>query len=99
MRPFALSAAYPVQAARLRFFAGEPPAPRTQVAGNDITFRYLLPSSFLKQTLDIHVRVEEFQIVEALTDADELHWQIELALDAEDGAALGRTVEFGQDNA
>src|SRR4051794_11025027 len=53
----------------------------------------------LEQGLDVGVGVERLQVVELLADADELDRQIQLLLDAEDGPALGRAVQFGQDNA
>src|SRR5262249_40591636 len=52
-----------------------------------------------EQRLDVLLRIERLQILELLADADELHRQIELALDAEDGAALGGAVELCEDDA
>src|SRR5947209_6872121 len=52
-----------------------------------------------EQGLDVLIRIERLEVFELFADADELDRQIELACDAEDGAALGRAVELGEDDA
>ena len=46
-----------------------------------------------------HGRIEERQVVRAFAESDELDGHAELSLHRDDDAALGRSVELGQDDA
>ena len=55
---------------------------------------YSLRSSFEKRGREF-LRVEGAQILNSLANPDPFHWHGELALDADDYAAFGGTVELG----
>ena len=56
---------------------------------------YSLRSSFEKRGREF-LRVEGAQILNSLANPDPFHWHGELALDADDYAAFGGTVELGE---
>ena len=51
------------------------------------------------ERLDVFLRVERLEIVDALAEADVLHRHAQLLRDGNADAAFGRAVELRQDNA
>src|SRR5687768_18575589 len=69
------------------------------VAARLAASRFISHGSIREQRLHVRVRIEQLQVLRLFADADELHRQVELLLDAEDRAPLGGAVELGQDDA